>query len=461
MSGPLSHIRVLDPSRIMAGPWAGQILADMGADVIKVERLGEGDDTRRWGPPFLKDKDGNATREAGYYLSVNRGKRSVELDLKSEEGRAAVRALAAKSDIVLENFKTGTLDRMGLGYEDLKKENPGLIYCSITGFGLSGPMANDAAYDFMIQGMGGLMSVTGGPDDAPGGGPQKVGVPIIDIMTGMYAAIGVLGALANRTQTGQGDHIDLAMLDVSVAMLANQAMNYLVSGNTPVRRGNRHPNIQPQNVYPVSDGFIVLAVGNDGQFRKFSEVIGQPALADDPKFATNAARVENLPELEEILVAALASGTIDEWVGKFAAAGVPLGPLNTIDRVYEEPQVKHREMLRDIPHPLSGTLKQVVSPLNFRNAPLSFEKAPPLLGHIPQRCFPRWDWRRQNDGPNHQAERRAHQLSRGRDHDACAKGSLRADRFRPAQDAGRPAARGAAQPGSGGPLAASGAGVAL
>ena len=380
MPGPLSHIRVLDLSRIMAGPWAGQILADMGADVIKVERLGEGDDTRRWGPPWLKDRDGRNTKEAGYYLSVNRGKRSVELDLKSEEGRAVVRALAAQSDIVLENFKTGTLDRMGLGYDDLKAENPGLIYCSITGFGLTGPMANDAAYDFMIQGMGGLMSVTGGPDDAPGGGPQKVGVPIVDIMTGMYAAIGVLGALANRTETGQGDHIDLAMLDVSVAMLANQAMNYLVSGQTPVRRGNRHPNIQPQNVYPVSDGFIVLAVGNDGQFRKFAEVIGQPALADDPDFATNAARVENLPQLEELLITALASDTIDGWVAKFAAAGVPSGPINTIDRVFAEPQVRHREMLRDIPHPLGGQLKQVVSPLNFRNAPLSFDKAPPLLG---------------------------------------------------------------------------------
>lgn len=380
MPGPLSHVRVLDLSRIMAGPWCGQILADLGADVIKVERAGEGDDTRRWGPPFLKDKDGNPTKEAGYYLSVNRGKRSIELDLKSDEGRAAVRALAAESDILLENFKTGTLDRMGLGYEDLKAVNPKLVYCSVTGFGLTGPMAGDAAYDFMIQGMGGLMSVTGGADGAPGGGPQKVGVPIVDIMTGMYAAIGVLAALANRDQTGQGDHIDLAMLDVSVAMLANQAMNYLVSGKEPVRRGNSHPNIQPQNVYPVKDGFIVLAVGNDGQFRKFAQAIGRPALADDPKFATNAARVENLPELETLLIEALTSGTISEWVATFAAAGVPSGPINTVGRVFDEPQVQHREMLRDIPHPLAGTLKQVVSPLNFRNAPLTFDKAPPLLG---------------------------------------------------------------------------------
>ncbi len=380
MPGPLSHIRVLDLSRIMAGPWCGQVLADLGADVIKVERLDAGDDTRRWGPPFLKDSDGNSTQEAGYYLSVNRGKRSVELDLKSEEGRAAVRALAAKSDILLENFKTGTLERMGLGYEDLKEINPGLVYCSVTGFGMTGPQAQDAAYDFMIQGMGGLMSVTGGPDGEPGGGPQKVGVPIVDIMTGMYAAIGVLAALANRDRTGKGEHIDLAMLDVSVAMLANQAMNFLVSGQKPVRRGNRHPNIQPQNVYPVSDGFIVLAVGNDGQFRKFAEVIGQPSLADAPKFATNAARVENLEELEGLLIEALADRTIADWCEAFAAAGVPSGPINTIDRVFEEPQIQHRKMLRDIPHPLSGTVKQVVSPLNFRNAPLSFDRAPPLLG---------------------------------------------------------------------------------
>ncbi|SIS99125.1 CaiB/BaiF CoA transferase family protein [Paracoccus saliphilus] len=380
MPGPLSHVRVLDLSRIMAGPWCGQILADLGADVIKVERLGEGDDTRRWGPPFLRDVDGKPTREAGYYLSVNRGKRSVELDLKSDKGRAAIKALAAKSDIVLENFKTGTLDRIGLGYEDLRAVNPKLIYCSITGFGLTGPMAGDAAYDFMIQGMGGLMSVTGSPDDEPGGGPQKVGVPIIDIMTGMYAAIGVLAALSNRDQTGTGDHIDLAMLDVSVAMLANQAMNYLVSGQKPVRRGNRHPNIQPQNVYPVKDGHIVLAVGNDGQFRKFAQEIGQPDLADDPRYATNAARVENLEALEAILIDALTDRTIADWVAAFSAAGVPSGPINTVDRVFDEPQVQHRRMLRDIPHPLSGTVKQVVSPLNFRNAGLSFDKAPPLLG---------------------------------------------------------------------------------
>jgi crotonobetainyl-CoA:carnitine CoA-transferase CaiB-like acyl-CoA transferase len=265
MTGPLKHIRVLDLSRIMAGPWAGQILADLGADVIKVERAGVGDDTRRWGPPYLKDKEGQQTGESGYYLSVNRGKKSVEVDLSSAQGQATVKALALKSDIVLENFKLGTLARYGLGPDDLSAVNPRLIYCSITGFGQDGPRAPDAAYDFMIQGMGGLMSVTGAPDDAPGGGPQKVGVPIIDLMTGMYAAVAVLAALAKRNESGKGDKIDIAMLDVASAILANQAMNYLVSGDVPTRRGNKHPNIQPQDVFAVRDGHMVLAVGNDEQ----------------------------------------------------------------------------------------------------------------------------------------------------------------------------------------------------
>ena len=380
MSGPLSHIRVLDLSRIMAGPWCGQILADLGAEVIKIERLGAGDDTRQWGPPFLSDSDGKQTNESGYYLSVNRGKKSVEIDLKTSEGVAVIIALSRRCDILLENFKTGTLDRMGLGYDALKLINPRLIYCSITGFGLTGPRAADAAYDFMIQGMGGLMSVTGVPDSQPGGGPQKVGVPIIDIMTGMYAAIGSLAALANRDQTGQGDHIDLSMLDVSVAMLANQAMNYIVSGNVPYRRGNSHPNIQPQNVYPVSDGYIVLAVGNDGQFVKFADAIDRADLATDKRFSTNAARVTHLRDLEKIMIESLLTKTIDEWVDLFSKVGVPSGPINTIDRVFDEPQVRHRQMVRDIPHPLSGTVSQVVSPLNFREAPLCFDKPPPLLG---------------------------------------------------------------------------------
>ncbi|MEQ9815048.1 MAG: CaiB/BaiF CoA-transferase family protein [Azospirillaceae bacterium] len=380
MAGPLSHIRVLDLSRIMAGPWCGQILADLGADVIKVERAGTGDDTRHWGPPYLHDRNGDPTAEAGYYLSVNRGKRSVELDLSTEEGRAVARALALRSDIVLENFKTGTLARFGLDYESLAAAKPDLVYCSITGFGATGPKARDAAYDFMIQGMGGLMSVTGPPDDAPGGGPQKVGVPIVDIMTGMYAAIGVLAALSRRAETGRGDHIDLAMLDVSVAMLANQAQNYLVSGRVPERRGNRHPNIQPQNVYPVADGHIVLAVGNDEQFRRFAETIGRPELGEDRRFASNPLRVENLAELERVIVDALADGTVDHWIGRLSDRGVPCGPINTIDRAMAEPQVVHRRMLRSLAHPLAGTVSSVVSPLNFHEAPLVYDRAPPLLG---------------------------------------------------------------------------------
>lgn len=380
MAGPLSHIRVLDLSRIMAGPWCGQVLADLGADVIKIERAGVGDDTRRWGPPYLKDKNGAATKESGYYLSVNRGKRSVELDLASTEGQEIARAIAAESDILLENFKSGDLARYGLAYDDLKKINPRLIYCSITGFGSAGPKAKDVAYDFMIQAMGGLMSVTGEADGVPGGGPQKVGVPIIDIVTGMYAAVGVLAALARRNETGVGDFIDLAMLDVSTAILANQAMNYLVSGAVPARRGNKHPNIQPQDVFAVKDGHIVLAVGNDEQFMRFAATIGRPDLATDERFRLNEARVRNLPELMVIIGERLMQDTVDAWLNAFRAANVPCGPINTIDRVFTEPQVEHRQMLRHLPHPLAGTVPQVVSPLRFQNSPLSFDAAPPLLG---------------------------------------------------------------------------------
>lgn len=380
MSGPLSHVRVLDLSRIMAGPWCGQILADLGADVIKVERAGVGDDTRKWGPPYLKDRDGEETAEAGYYLSVNRGKRSVELDIATAEGQAAARALAAQSDILLENFKAGSLSRYGLGYDDLRTVNRGLIYCSITGFGTTGPKAQDVAYDFMIQAMGGLMSVTGEADDKPGAGPQKVGVPIVDIMTGMYAAVGVLAALARRNETGVGEFIDLAMLDVSAAMLANQAMNYLVSGTVPVRRGNKHPNIQPQDVFAVANGHIVLAVGNDEQFVRFAAAIGRPELSSDPRFEKNRSRVTNLDALVPIIEAELRRNGMDEWIETFRIANVPCGSINTVDRVFDEPQIRHRQMLRTLPHPLSGELRQVVSPLNFRNAPLAFDRPPPLLG---------------------------------------------------------------------------------
>lgn len=380
MTGPLSHIRVLDLSRIMAGPWSGQILADLGAEVIKVERPGVGDDTRHWGPPFMMDRDGQPTKESGYYLSVNRGKKSVELDLALPEGQEAVRALARQSDIVLENFKVGTLARYGLDEKSLRAINPGLIYCSITGFGQDGMMAQDVAYDFMIQAMGGLLSVTGVPDGEPGAGPQKVGIPIVDIMTGMYATVAVLAALARRAETGKGDYIDLSMLDVATAMLANQAMNYLVSGKIPPRKGNKHPNIQPQDIFPVRDGHIVIAVGNDEQFVRFSEALGHPEWATDPRFATNAARVENLDALHPMICERLATRDLADWRQALVAVKVPCAPINTVAGVLDEPQVHHRQMLRELPHALGGTVPQIVSPMRFADASLRFDHPPPLLG---------------------------------------------------------------------------------
>jgi len=380
MAGPLSHIRVLDLSRIMAGPWASQVLADLGADVIKVERPGVGDDTRAWGPPFLKDKSGADTRESGYYLSVNRGKRSIALDLDKPEGQRVVRKLAERSDIVLENFKAGTLKRFGLDYESLKAINPRLIYCSITGFGQTGPKRDAPAYDFMIQAMGGLMSVTGEADGKPGGGPQKVGVPITDLMTGMYAAVSVLAALAQREVSGRGDFIDLAMLDVQVGYLANQAMNFLVSGKPPRRSGNAHPNIQPQDVFACRDGHMALAVGNDGQFEKFCTAVGHAEWAQDPRFIKNADRVCNREALTALIADALAQGAVRDWVSRIETAGVPCAVINPVPGALEEEQIKHRAMLRHLPHPLAGSVPQVVSPMRFKETPLSFDRPPPLLG---------------------------------------------------------------------------------
>jgi crotonobetainyl-CoA:carnitine CoA-transferase CaiB-like acyl-CoA transferase len=380
VAGPLAHIRVLDLSRIMAGPWAGQLLADLGADVIKVERPGVGDDTRTWGPPFLPDSDGVPTNNSGYYLSVNRGKRSITADLNAPEGQQIVRSLAARSDILLENYKLGTLAKFSLGYGDLSTLNPRLIYASVTGFGQSGPRSKHAAYDFMVQALSGLMSVTGEADDRPGGGPQKVGVPIIDLMTGMYSAVAVLAALARREQTGKGDFIDIAMLDVGVGFLANQAMNYLVSGQAPKRCGNRHPNIQPQDVFPCRTGHLVLACGNDGQFIKFCEVIGRPDMAADPRFATNAGRVRHLDALWPMIAEALAQRDAGDWVAALDTAGVPASPINTIPEALADPQIRHRQVLRHIPHPTAGTVPQVVSPMRFQEAELSFDRPPPLLG---------------------------------------------------------------------------------
>jgi crotonobetainyl-CoA:carnitine CoA-transferase CaiB-like acyl-CoA transferase len=380
MSGPLSHIQVLDLSRIMAGPWSGQILADLGAEVIKVERAGVGDDTRAWGPPFLKDTGGEETKESGYFLTVNRGKKSIEVDISSLEGQETIRALARESDIVLENFKVGTLKRYGLDEISLRAVNPGLIYCSITGFGQDGPMAQDGAYDFIIQAMGGLLSVTGVPDGEPGAGPQKVGVPIIDIMTGMYATVAVLAALARRSETGRGDYIDLAMLDVATATLANQAMNHLVSGTTPTRKGNKHPNIQPQDVFPVRDGFIVIAVGNDEQFARLSKALGHPEWPEDPRFAVNAKRVRNLDTLHPMICETLLKRDLADWRRTLVEMKVPCAPINTVPGVLAEPQVKHRQMLRHLTHPLAGKVPQIVSPMRFTESPLSFDSPPPLLG---------------------------------------------------------------------------------
>ncbi|MBL0420797.1 CoA transferase [Ramlibacter sp. AW1] len=378
--GPLSHVRVLDLSRILAAPWAGQILADLGAEVIKVERPGAGDDTRSWGPPFLKDANGQDTREAGYYLAVNRGKRSITVSLDKPEGQEIVKQLAARADIVLENYKCGTLARYGLDEASLRKVNPRLIYCSVTGFGQSGPRRDQVAYDFLIQAMGGLMSVTGEKDGRPGGGPQKVGVPIVDLMTGMYTAVAVLAALARRNETGRGDYIDIAMLDVQVATLANQAMNYLVSGKVPQRNGNVHPNIQPQDVYACADGDVILVVGNDSQFGRLCEVFGRGEWTRDERFATNAQRVRNIDELSPLLRAEFARRSRQELIAALDAAGVPCGAINSVADVFEEPQVKARGMLRHVPHPSGVDVPQVASPMRFAEAVLPSCDAPPLLG---------------------------------------------------------------------------------
>jgi len=378
--GPLTHVKVLDLSRVLAGPWAGQVLADLGATVIKVERPGVGDDTRVWGPPFLKAENGEQTREACYFLAANRGKQSVTIDISTAEGQELVRKLAAQADIVLENYKVGTLTRYGLAYEDLKAVNPAIIYCSVTGFGQDGPLADLPAYDFMIQAMGGLMSVTGARDGQPGGGPQNVGMPIMDLMTGMWAAVGVLAALARGHGSGGGEFIALSMLDVMVATIANQGMNYLVSGKTPQRMGNKHPNIQPQDVFQCTDGQMVLAVGNDGQFASFCQAMNRPDLASDPRFTTNSSRVVNLAALMEILVQEIGKRSRAECIDALRAHGVPCGPINTIPEILAEPQIIHREMLRYLPHPTAGKVPQIVSPLRLKQNPLAFNDAPPLLG---------------------------------------------------------------------------------
>jgi crotonobetainyl-CoA:carnitine CoA-transferase CaiB-like acyl-CoA transferase len=378
--GALSHLRILDLSRVLAGPWATQILGDLGAEVIKIERPEVGDDTRTWGPPFLRGADGRETQESAYFQSCNRNKQSVTIDFTKAEGQELVRALARQSDIVVENFKVGGLQRYGLDYESLKAVNAKLIYCSITGFGQTGPYKNRAGYDFMIQAMGGIMSITGEPDDKPGGGPMKTGVALTDIMTGMYATVAILAALAHRERTGAGQHIDVALLDVQVAALANQALNYLVSGKAPQRMGNAHPNVTPYQVFATQDGHMVLAIGNDAQFARFCEAAGHPEVALDARFKTNAARIKHRDLLVPIVAHACATRTTAQWIEQLETAGVPCGPINDIAQVFANPQVQARAMRVDLPHASGASVPLVASPLRMSATPPAYTGAPPLLG---------------------------------------------------------------------------------
>ncbi len=400
-AGALKGIKVLDLSRVLAGPWAGQMLADLGADVIKVERPGAGDDTRAWGPPWLKDAEGRDTRDAAYFFCANRNKRSVAIDIATPDGQALVRRLAAEADVLLENFKVGGLRQYGLDYESLKSVNPRLIYCSITGFGQDGPYAQRPGYDFLIQGMGGLMSVTGpaevsrepgvaGEPLPEGQGPQKVGVALVDIMTGLYASIGVLAALQHRHATGEGQHIDLALLDVQVAALANQTANHLIGGLVPKRMGNAHPNIVPYQDFPTADGDMIVAVGNDAQFARLAESAGHAEWAGDDRFATNAARVANRAVLIPLLRQATVMRTTREWIERLEAAGVPCGPINRLDEVFADPQVVARGLRVDLPHPVAGTVPGVANPIRLSASPVAYRTAPPLLGQHTDEVLRDW-----------------------------------------------------------------------
>jgi crotonobetainyl-CoA:carnitine CoA-transferase CaiB-like acyl-CoA transferase len=380
MAGPLSHIRVLDLSRVLAGPWAGQNLADLGAEVIKVERPKVGDDSRAFGPPWVKDRHGKDSKDSAYFTSANRGKKSVTLNLSKTAGQEIVRELAKICDVLIENYKYGDLARYGLSYEDLKKINPRIIYCSVTGFGQSGPYREHPGYDFMIQGMGGMMSVTGEPDGAPGGGPQRAGVPVADIITGMYASIAICAALAHRAETGIGQHLDLALLDSQIALLAYQNTNYFATGVPPKRIGNLHPNIVPYQPFRTRDGDVILACGNDNLYGKFCEAAGCKELAVDPRFATNGQRVENRAELTRLLQEVFLKRSTKEWVDVLEAAGVPNGPINNVAQVFEEPQVKARNIRQELDHPVAGKLPTVASPMRFSATPLVHRRAPPLLG---------------------------------------------------------------------------------
>ncbi len=379
-AAPLAGIRVLDLSRVLAGPWAGQLLADLGADVVKVERPGAGDVTRSWGPPWLKDRDGRDTRESAYYLCTNRNKRSVTVDLGKPEGREIVRALANRADVLLENFKLGGLAQYRLDYASLAATHPRLVYCSITGFGQTGPYAPRAGYDFLIQGMGGLMSITGRAEGDDGAGPQKVGVALTDIMTGLYATIAVQAALAERERSGRGQHIDLALLDVQIACLANQASNFLAGGVVPKRMGNAHPNIVPYQDFPTADGDVIVAIGNDAQFAKFCAVAGHAEWASDDRFATNPARVANRSVLIPMLRQATVARTTQAWVTALEQAGVPCGPINRIDEVFADPQVRERGVRITMDHAKAGSVDLVGNPIRLSATPVDYRRAPPMLG---------------------------------------------------------------------------------
>ncbi len=379
-SGALSHIRVLDLSRVLAGPWCTQILADLGAEVIKVEQPGTGDETRSWGPPYLKDPSGRETSESAYYLAVNRGKKSVAIDISTEQGQTLVRDLVKKSDVVVENFKAGGLEKYGLDYQPLSELNKRLIYCSITGFGQAGPYRDLPGYDIIIQAMGGLMSITGRPDSESGGGPVTVGVAMADILTGLYAAVGILAALARREQTGEGDYIDLSLLDVQVATLANQAMNYLTTGKSPERLGNAHPNIVPYESFETADGCIILAVGNDKQFESFCNVTDQTELSQNPSYKSNADRVSHRDERIPVIQEIMKTKTTADWVKLLRRAAVPCGPVNDIADVFRNPQVMFRETALDSEHSAAGVVTTVANPLRFSELSTDAAAAPPLLG---------------------------------------------------------------------------------
>ena len=387
MAGPLEGLRVLDLSRVVAGPWCTQILADMGAEVIKIERPDSGDETRYWGPPWLKDQDGNDTDTSAYFLSVNRGKHSVTINLADQEGRALVEQLATKCDVLVENFKVGDLASKGLGYDDLASSNPGLIYCSITGFGQTGPMAELPGYDYLIQGQGGLMSVTGIPDGAPGGGPKRVGVAIADLTTGMNAAIAILGALHHRDRTGEGQYIDLSLLDVQVSWLANQAQNYLCSGAVPGRTGDAHPNLAPYQPFLANDGSVIIAVGNDAQFERLCAALGIEDLCDDARFATNSARVANRDALVERIGAVTMDSSSRELIERLRDGGVPCGRIQSIDEVFDDPQVQARNMLVDVEHPDLGSVRTVANPVRYSKTAIEYERAPPALGQDTERVL--------------------------------------------------------------------------